>query len=268
MINSAQHEFIKVMRTIDHSRASWEVFKDFCQLSASIFAIPFYQDAKEKFQEISDKYDDADIAKMDKMLSLMVEDLEAEYHDFLGEVFMELNLGSHWKGQFFTPWNVCRLKAKLVLDNVKKQLEKKLFISISDPCVGAGALLLAAAQEFREQNINYSDRVLFEAVDIDEVSFFMAYLQISLCGMAASVIHGDSLAMKKFRIWYTPVFFINNWTEKLKTQRIIDTMINLISLPVPKNEEKKTSRSSKRVDSIKNSEAVQFDLFSKMENNS
>ncbi|MCK5808822.1 hypothetical protein KAH37_07560 [bacterium] len=56
---------------------------------------------------------------------------------------------------------------------------------------GSGTLLIAATQELRELDINYSERVLFEVVDVDETAFYMAYLQISLCGMAARVIHGN-----------------------------------------------------------------------------
>ena len=47
------------------------------------------------------------------------------------------------------------------------RIEKQGWISVSDPACGAGALLIAFANECRRQHINYQTSVLFVAQDID-----------------------------------------------------------------------------------------------------
>jgi hypothetical protein len=37
-------------------------------------------------------------------------------YDFLGELIMELELSSHWKSQFFTPYTLCELMARMTAD--------------------------------------------------------------------------------------------------------------------------------------------------------
>ena len=41
-------------------------------------------------------------------------DAEIE-QDFLGELFMALDMGNEWRGQFFTPYSVCSLMAAITL---------------------------------------------------------------------------------------------------------------------------------------------------------
>lgn len=45
--------------------------------------------------------------------------------DFLGKMFMQLELGNHWKGQFFTSYNVCHLMAEMNMDAQVKNIEEK-----------------------------------------------------------------------------------------------------------------------------------------------
>ena len=63
--------------------------------------------------------------------------------DFLGSIFMALNLGNDSGGQFFTPYDVCRMMAEITCDNVLPTIEAKGYISINDCACGAGATLIA-----------------------------------------------------------------------------------------------------------------------------
>ena len=61
---------------------------------------------------------------------------------------MALGLANEWKGQFFTPYDICRAMAAMNLgEDLKSQIEEKGWVSVSDPACGAGALLLAFANE-------------------------------------------------------------------------------------------------------------------------
>lgn len=52
---------------------------------------------------------------------------------------MELELNNHWTGQFFTPYNICRLMAEMTLQDAVRKIEREGGISINDPACGAGA---------------------------------------------------------------------------------------------------------------------------------
>ena len=54
--------------------------------------------------------------------------------DFLGKMFMAMGLGSHWHGQFFTPYHVAAGMADVNIDEgkVKDEIAQKGFISIAD----------------------------------------------------------------------------------------------------------------------------------------
>lgn len=149
--------------------------------------------------------------------------------DFLGRLYMNLNLGNHWKGQFFTPYNVCELMAKINIgEGCKQEIEDKGYVSICDPCVGAGAMLIAAAQAFRDCKLNYQTCVLFIGQDIDPVVAKMAYIQLSLLGCAGYIVVGDSLTNPMSGhvlfpqenggqdLWITPLFMHQIWEMRRK----------------------------------------------------
>lgn len=68
----------------------------------------------------------------------------------------------------------------------------------------------------KNHNINYQQKLFVEAIDIDELCFQMAYLQLSLYGIPARLMLGDTLAYKFSQIIYTPMYFINGFSWQLK----------------------------------------------------
>lgn len=58
-----------------------------------------------------------------------------------------------------------------------------------------------------------------EAIDIDETCFKMAYIQLSILGIPARVMLGDTLAWKFQKVLYTPLYFVNGFEYKLKHQQ-------------------------------------------------
>lgn len=146
--------------------------------------------------------------------------------DFLGKFYMQLDFGSGWHGQFFTPWHVAELMAKLQLgDEAKDQIASEDYISVCDSCCGAGCMLMAFAKVCKDDmDINYQRSVLFVGQDIDEVVAKMCYIQISLLGCPGYVVVGNSLSepvcgttiepdyKKPENIWFTPLYFTDVWT--------------------------------------------------------
>ena len=135
-------------------------------------------------------------------------------------------MGDQWKGQFFTPYCICKAMAKLNSnEQIEQEIVEKGWISVNDPACGAGALLLAFANEVRERGINYQERVLFIAQDIDYLAGMMCYIQLSLLGCPGYVVVADTLAhpgtclderglmpRQGKNVWKTPMFFRDCWT--------------------------------------------------------
>lgn len=176
-----------------------------------------------------------------QMFSEVVSEMERDpEQDVLGELFMILGLGNEWKGQFFTPYDVCRMMATMNLGlETKKQIENQGWISVCDPACGAGALLIAFANECKKHQINYQTSVLFVAQDIDFLAGCMCYIQLSLLGCPGYIVIDDSIVRPALshdghglipvdapNVWYTPMYFREVWQWRrvfAQTEQIIKT---------------------------------------------
>lgn len=56
----------------------------------------------------------------------------------------------------------------------------------------------------QRKGIDYRRKSFFVAQDIDIRCVWMAYIQLSLYGIPAVVIHGNTLTMETWSRWYTP----------------------------------------------------------------
>ena len=206
-------EFISKLQNLDHSKRVDNVFQDFLKLSTYVIAQPFYRspEIEQNYLDIIDGYTKEQAEEFSKLLAFLVMALEEKHQDFLGCVYMKLNLGNVATGQFFTPYHVSKMMAEICFVDIEKQLEERDFITLSEPCCGSGAMIIAYAQTLKEQGYNYQNQLFVEAVDIDELCFLMTYLQLSLYGIPARVMLGDTLAWKFQRVLYTPLYFINGF---------------------------------------------------------
>ncbi len=66
-------------------------------------------------RKICGRYRPEDIQDLHRLFGLMVSALEAKFHDFLGAIFMELELGDGRQGQYFTPYSVQSLMARMLM---------------------------------------------------------------------------------------------------------------------------------------------------------
>lgn len=227
----AQKNIIKLIEGLTGRFSMWEVWQDFIIMSAISIAnavdLP-QRDAREKeYLSRAAKYSPAEIKVFAEMLGEVVSDMEYNPdQDFLGELFMTLNLSNEWNGQFFTPYSVCRAMAAISCgDDFKTKIENQGWISVNDSACGAGALLLAFANECRLRNdINYQTSVLFVAQDIDYLAGMMCYIQMSLMGCPGYVVIANTLTnpntsydsrgllpIGDSNIWFTPMYFRDVW---------------------------------------------------------
>ena len=211
-------EFITKLQNLDHSRRTDNVFRDFLALSTYAIMQPFYRspEIEQKYLDIINKYNKEQANEFSQMLALLVNALEFQFQDFLGQVYMQLNLGNVKTGQFFTPYSVSKLMAEITFIDNQKDIENKDIVTLSEPCCGSGGIIIAYAETMKNHNINYQQKLFVEAIDIDELCFQMAYLQLSLYGIPARLMLGDTLAYKFSQLIYTPMYFINGFSWQLK----------------------------------------------------
>lgn len=130
---------------------------------------------------------------------------DGAFDDYLGKLFMHCNQGNKGTGQFFTPYHVSKLMAKIMI-NGDTAKQKDIF-SVYDPCSGGGGLLMAALDVLKnDYNVNYAAHCFMQAGDIDIRCVHMTYLQLALAGVPAIVCHQNTLTNELWSVWKTPAF--------------------------------------------------------------
>lgn len=225
-IEECRSQFIGVFMDTARNRRRWEVFSDFVTLAASELDMARIRTPEniQRSREICEKYSENDISNLHTLFRLMVCALEAKFHDFLGAIFMQLELGEDRNGQYFTPYNVQSLLAKLLRPDVAETISQEGFVTVSDPASGAAGMIIAYAEELLAAGFNPSEHMFGSCIDIDPVAADMAFVQLSLLGIPAEVVTGNTLTMQLNRVRYTPVYYINNFEKRLEDQRRIRIM--------------------------------------------
>lgn len=251
VVNGREKEFLKLFDQLTYSRNSWQVWEDLMTVMAcSIYNAVDRREEPWKKREAEYERAIANLGGTDipaQIFATVTMALEENPNqDFLGKLYMNLNLGNHWKGQFFTPYHICELMAKITVDgnvDAAKEIEQKGYISVADPCIGGGAMMIAAASVFREKKINYQSQVVFVGQDVDRVVAMMAYIQLSLLGCPGYIIVGDSLIHPatghvllpeedEYReLWYMPMFMTEIWEMRRRACVLSSLFRQLTSEP-------------------------------------
>lgn len=232
--NDLEKEFLNTFNSLCQTRSSWQVWSDFITAVAITLANSV-DECSELHNKREAEYEDCikRLGGIDvpvKMFSIIISALEENpEQDFLGNMFMKLELGNHWKGQFFTPYSICRMMAEMNAPRLESIIEEKGWVSVNDPACGAGATLIAMANTMRNYNVNYQNHALFVAQDIDRIAGMMCFIQLSLLGCAGYVVIANTLSNplvskdvlcpmlnESQEIWYTPMLLSDVWIYRRK----------------------------------------------------
>jgi len=145
-----------------------------------------------------------------QLLGVAIQALGDELADFIGPVFMETSASEHM-GQFFTPHDVCYAMAECTLQDAPALLQAQSHITIDEPACGAGAMILACCQHLWRQGVNYQERCGFRLTDLDHEAYMAAYIQCSLAGIPALVVHGNTLTLEVRDQAVTPMMLLRPW---------------------------------------------------------
>ena len=175
------------------------IFSDWVQCSAlaiqnscCMLHDQVWNSREEQYKNTMNRYTAAEQKDFARMLALLADAFEEQVSDILGEIYMEAGCGSRHTAQFFTPFHISYLIAEAALAGRKADEDGKYYIS--EPSVGGGGMIIAAAEILKRQGIDFQQSMRVVAQDLDWRSVYMAYVQFSLLGIDAILIQGDSLA--------------------------------------------------------------------------
>ncbi|MCU1793465.1 hypothetical protein CUU52_10710 [Pectobacterium polaris] len=229
--NPHRATFIRQFQEIAPYENRWTVFSDFIHMSAAALhnRCHFVQEIEDDYLRRVKRYKKADQKRFPLLFNTLVEGMEFCASDFLGSVFMDLELGDRRRGQYFTPYSVAYMMAKMQLSDGLPALTsgERDFITVSDPACGAGGLVVAMAQAMLEAGVNPQKQMVAVCVDIDPVAAMMAYVQLALCGIPAMVIVGNSLSMELRQTWRTPFWMMFGWERKWAHEQERQTQQNV-----------------------------------------
>lgn len=193
-------EFVRIFRRMSQRHSAWSVWRDFIFLSAVAISNAFdkrtgvWHERENRYLRAIKQYGKDERDDIVTLFALTVRALKRNsQQDFLGQLFMELELSDHWKGQFFTPYFVAEMMARATVGDgtdLKKRIDKEGYISVDDPACGSGVMLIAFANVCREFGIDRSKDALLVGQDIDETAALMCYIQLAALDCAGYVTVG------------------------------------------------------------------------------
>ena len=158
---------------ISGHRSPYQVFYDWCTCMAMAFqnSCDIFKDSKiykqheELYQNTIKQYSESEQKKLYEMTGRLFLAFENEISDYLGGIYMEAGCGNKYVGQFFTPFHLSELCARLGVDGTA----------------------------LKNAGINYQRKLKVVAQDLDWLGVYMTYVQCNMIGIDAIVVQGDTL---------------------------------------------------------------------------
>lgn len=225
--------FLRIFQRLSRRHSPWNVWRGFIFTSATAISnrvdkrVDVWRKRENKYLSVIKQYDKDERLDIPVLLAYVTKSLqESPAQDFLGRMFMTLELSNHWQGQFFTPYHLSELMAEIsVGGNIEERVRQSGYISVSDPACGAGSLIIAFANVCAKHGVDYQNSVLFAGQDVDETAALMCYIQMSLLGCGGYVAVGNSLTepvkgtplrpvYKRENLWFTPGYLSQPWVGR------------------------------------------------------
>lgn len=212
---------------ITHGRISEpQTFSDFLQYSALLLSIrtdPVHREQRVKaFEQLKTNYKDSEWDAFHQGLTDLCRRFDQNtqinrYEDIFKNFFSLIGASSKTNKQDFTPSDVSRLISLISIPD-HPSLPEEGFFTLCDHTCGSGVLLLEGVQRFSTSGYNPSAQLVIQAADIDSRCVHMTYLQLSLYGVPAVIVHGNTMSLKEYDRWYTPAYLWGRWIWRAPMQ--------------------------------------------------
>lgn len=215
------NDFINIINKFQ-SHDVWTAYSDFMSIAALNIVDVMEQrcniNVKEEMLQTYKKYNVKEQMFFPKLLSIFIYLMDkavnsGKMDDIAGTIFHNLDLGSKQTGQFFTPQHIAEamVNAQFDINYVKKTINDKGFVYISEPSCGAGVNVLGFATAMMSNQLNPQTQLFVETTDIDKRCVNMCYVQLTYYGIPAIVTHGDAITNKVWNKLKTPAYYLNSW---------------------------------------------------------
>lgn len=195
---NAKNEIVKIIQSMTGKYSAYTIFSDWVEMSAIaiqnnsvIIHDEVWKKREKQYMDTAKKYNSKELENMSKMFSLLVEALEENIEDVLGDVYIKSGCYSKQLGQFFTPFHLAYLLAKTAY-HAEEMINNEV-ITLNEPSTGGGANIIAYAKVLHDNGINYQNKIKVVAQDLDWLAVYMSYVQFSLLGINGEIAQGDTL---------------------------------------------------------------------------
>lgn len=132
------------------------------------------------------------------------------YEDLFAFTYTRIGAASKAFQQNFTPADIARLIGAISV-RAELSLPEEGFFTMGDQACGSGTLLLGGAQRIANCGYNPTAHLAIQAADLDARCVHMAYLNLSLYGIPAVIVHGNTITLDEYDRWYTPAYLWGKW---------------------------------------------------------
>lgn len=217
-INDNPHlkKIVGIINDISSSYGPETIYREWCEClalsianSCDLLHGSVWRKREDRYLSIISKYNNPTDRKIVDAFPEMSAELTLSFeldpfHDYLGNgVYMQLFGGQKKLGQCFTPDDVCYVCAQTAIEPPNENTPFP--ITINDPAVGGGAMLIAACRYYNDLGVDYQRKVKFWANDVDSLCVHMSYIQLSLLGCRAIVERKDTITQELFDRFVTPM---------------------------------------------------------------
>jgi|SRR5690242_9313792 len=200
-------DFRKILESLCHRHDMRRVFDAFTRFAACCLAV---QTREAEYLEEAKLWDQEELKLFAEALGALVMEMEAHpFEDILGGYYMEFALsskGQQCNGEFHTPKSICNFMARLILGDTAS-FPTDGPIHICEPACGAGAMILSVGEACPPE---VRRRLRVTAIDINRTACDMAFINTTLWGIPARIIHGNSLSNEYWAAW-SNIHYIAPW---------------------------------------------------------
>lgn len=215
-------DIIKSIGFLSSNHSTYDVFSDWVTMYALSISnsvdLSHFNEREDMYMSISKKYSSQEMSKFIFMCSKLINLFDSnKFYDFLGDIYMSLNISNRKSGQFFTPYELCRLMANL---SFTEDMDHDKIYTINEPTCGSGGNIISLCEFLYSKGYNYQKNISVVAQDIDLKSCCMAYIQFSLLGIPAIIVHGDTLLHPytggfDSNVFFTPMYLFNSYKTSI-----------------------------------------------------